>query len=279
MTGTWIYAFHTFLYFDQPWEAETELENNRWKLEMILQNNRWNVRREETTISLPDGRKQILDFRYTCLPWNKDRYSITVLPEMILLEIPVTVPEADRIAAKWEKWLGLSADPVITRFQLTEEERNQPVLLPEMEVLPYRDGIHFKSGLYSPEDLQKPVSPEKAAENVPAARQYTVQTRERKMHLTRRARNYELVIDIQLGHCIEMHRDISLFEDNTPIWEGEILLVGAGFTKVLETQYGAHTDQQGFEAFLADTRERAEKYWQILQREGVTAPDLPEWYR
>jgi len=99
------------------------------------------------------------------------------------------------------------------------------------------------------------------------------------MHLSRRARNYELVIDIQLGHCIEMHRDISLFEDNTPIWEGEILLVGAGFTKVLATQYGVHTDQQGFEAFLADNLEKAEKFWQILQREGVTAPDLPEWYR
>ena len=159
MTGTWIYAFHTFLYFDQPWEAETELENNRWKLEMILQNNRWNVRREEMTISLPDGRKQILYFRYPGLPWNKDRYSIAVLPEMILLEIPVTVPEADRIAAKWENWLGLSADPVITRLQLTEEERNQPVLLPEMEVLPYRDGKYQQSPTPAPRGPPRQVSP------------------------------------------------------------------------------------------------------------------------
>ena len=36
---------------------------------------------------------------------------------------------------------------------------------------------------------------------------------------------------------------------------------------------------ENFEAFLADTLEKAEKFWQILQREGVTTPDLPEWYR
>ncbi|MBR4961612.1 MAG: hypothetical protein IKY52_12020 [Clostridia bacterium] len=115
MTGTWIYAFHTFLFHDQPWEAETELENNRWKLEMILQNNRWNIRREEKTISLPDGRKQLLGYRYSGLPWKDSTFCVMVYPEQIVLEIPVTVPDADAVAAKWEKRLGISADPVCTQ--------------------------------------------------------------------------------------------------------------------------------------------------------------------
>ena len=279
MTGIWVYAFHTFLFHDQTWEAETELENNRWTAERILQDNKWFGRREEKRIYIPDGQKQLVGYRYSALPWKDGTFCVMVYPEQIVLEIPVTVPDADAIAAKWEKRLGIPPDPVRTRIQLTEEEKKQPIHLPDMGMFPVWEEVFSPETPYSPEDLYAVVSLEAAAEHVPACRKYTVQIRRRKMQLTRRAQNYELAIYIQLGHCVQMHHDTNLFEDNSPIGESEMILQGAGFTADLVTQYGVHTDQQGFEAFLAHKLESAEHYWQILQREGVTAPDLPEWYR
>ena len=116
MTGTWIYSFPTFrCLHDRGWDAEAELENNRQRVEQILQDAKWYAEDREKTADLPNGLHQLLYVRYAGLTWNGNPYSVSAHPTHIALEIPVMTPGAEEITAAWEKWLGISADPVCTQ--------------------------------------------------------------------------------------------------------------------------------------------------------------------